>query len=180
MDVAATIDISRRGLGGGRCPRTATAPVLRTMISTSVAGGGRCRRTAPTSYEPLFPHWVRDKTCGMTGGSTYARGTTPHMPETTGGWGSVVARSCDQILRCRFLRCLGVARRCACPSAASVCGGRRRERHVTCASYTSVCYNPPVHPVHYAFLAAPFASLCPPPPLVFLLMCAPIVLLVHF
>ena len=69
----------------------------------------RRRRTATMPYEPSFPHCVRDKTCGMTGGSTCSRGTTPHMPETTGGWGSVVARSCEQILRCRFLRNRGGA-----------------------------------------------------------------------
>ena len=66
----------------------------------------------------------------------------------TGGWGSAVARSCEQSspLLCRVPRSIGVARKCA----STVCGDRQRRRHVTCASCTSVCYTPPVHPMHYA------------------------------
>jgi hypothetical protein len=59
----------------------------------------RRARTDATPYEPSFPHCVRDKTCGLPGGTTCSRGTTKHMSETTGGWSSAVARSCEQILR---------------------------------------------------------------------------------
>ena len=84
---------------------------------------------------------------------------------------------------------IGVARKCA----STVCGDRQRRRHVTCASCTSVCYTPPVHPMHYtcscatptqehARLASPcFPQLLSPlcslhcvPPTRFLLICAPI------
>ena len=58
----------------------------------------RCARTGGTRYEPSFPH-SSDKTCGMPGGTTCSRGTTNHVSETTGGWRSAVARSCEQILR---------------------------------------------------------------------------------
>ena len=78
------------------------------------------------------------------------------------------------------------------PSAATVCGDRQRNRHVTCASCTSVCYTPPVHPMHYAcsctapkqehahltssYLPQLFSLLCslhcvPPPSGVFADMC---------
>ena len=57
------------------------------------------RHLSVLRYEPSFPHCVRDKTCGMPGGTTCSRGTTKHMSETMGGWRSVVARSCEQNLR---------------------------------------------------------------------------------
>ena len=149
-------------------------------------------------YEPSFPHCVRDKTFGMTGGWTCSRGTTNHMSETTGGWGSAVARSCEQILRCRSPRSIWMARTCG----STVCRDRLRRpaaqpsRHLrlvhqrllysSCSPY-ALClllYSTKTGArtldiilLAPAFLVAVFASLCPGPS--FLLIFAPIILLYH-